>query len=575
MKKKFKNMTWMLAAALVMVSCSDSLNEGSGNGNSNEYIGDKGYVNIGINLPTTKGNTRAFEGYDDGVEEEYKVSNVIIALFYGSNENEATCRNAFKIDGDDFMATEADEKNITTYSVTGVRMIEAPDANENVYALALINAPTKFGIINTPTVGEDTGDAVLSTGLSVDGILYEGKLNGLLNDAIECSNIKGTDGFFMTNAAIAIGGDVPSTSTAQVLAPISVYNSKDIASGEAKNNPIYVERAAAKVAVTVNGADNTLTVTDKYPHYAGAKVKFEKWNLQNTNKNFYPVRKVDGFDYWKNYIISSKPNRFVGTLPNPYRIFWAVDPNYETTDPSVDLNILTTGEEPVDMTGWYDMANSGYCAENTTNADVMEFSKNLTSVLLKATFTPNGSSDGDNFFIINNVSAIYDETEFLEWATRKLLNGNNPASGTLSINSGASSGIITTAALVQNLIYDGESPLEQSKAELLLTEAGGNIKFYENGVTYYYAAVIKHFGDDETPYEESTTGENTYTEEKHLGRYGVVRNTSYVLNINSVSGPGEPVIPEVPITPPDKEESYINCEINVLSWAKRSQNVDL
>lgn len=53
MKKNLKNMAWMLAATLMMAAYSDTLDEGSGNGNSNEYVGDKGYVNIGINLPTT------------------------------------------------------------------------------------------------------------------------------------------------------------------------------------------------------------------------------------------------------------------------------------------------------------------------------------------------------------------------------------------------------------------------------------------------------------------------------------------------------------------------------------------
>lgn len=100
-----------------------------------------------------------------------------------------------------------------------------------------------------------------------------------------------------------------------------------------------------------------------------------------------------------------------------------------------------------------------------------------------------------------------------------------------------------------------------------------DIKYYKDGVTYYYATVIKHFGDIYTPANE--TNPEQYTEANHLGRYGVLRNNWYELQINSVSGPGEPEIPVLPEEPVDKEHRYINCEINILSWAKRSQGVDL
>lgn len=325
MRTFFKNMAWMVTATLAMAACSDSLDENSGNGNSNEFIGDKGYVNIGINLPTTPA-TRAVS-YSDGTEEEYKVNDVIIALFYGENADDAMCTHAFKINGGDFQKLGNAIDNITTYSATGVRMISAPTSK--VFALALINAPIdKFDIIGTGQDGENTGTAILSTGLKLNNgpEAFKGKLSDL-NEAIEAAKIKdNTRGFFMTNAAIAIGGETPSTSTAQILAPITVYNEKSYAEDAAKDNPIYVERAAAKVTVSVKtiegNGDNTLIVEDDYPHYADAKVLFEGWYLQNTNKTFYPVRKVDNFDTWKtdDYKVGTD-NRFVGELANPYRIF--------------------------------------------------------------------------------------------------------------------------------------------------------------------------------------------------------------------------------------------------------------
>lgn len=575
MRTFFKNMAWMVTATLAMAACSDSLDENSGNGNSNEFIGDKGYVNIGINLPTTPA-TRAVS-YDDGTEEEYKVNDVIIALFYGENADNATCTHAFKINGDDFQKLGNATDNITTYSATGVRMISAPTSK--VFALALINAPIdKFEIIGTGQDGENTGTAILSTGLKLNNgpEAFKGKLSDL-NEAIEAAKIKdNTRGFFMTNAAIAIGGETPSTSTAQILAPITVYNEKSYAEDAAKDNPIYVERAAAKVTVSVKtieeNGDNTLIVEDDYPHYAGAKVLFEGWYLQNTNQTFFPVRKVDAFDTWKTDAYKVEmDNRFVGKLANPYRIFWAVDPNY-TPENGKEGEGLTG--KPVTVDTWITMGQDGYCAENTTTAATMT-EKALTSVLLKAKFTPEGGLENDNFFVLNNVSAIYSQAEFLEWATRTLTQANQTATGELSIGTELTSGkdINTTDDLKKLIKSTVDTELTDEQANALLEEAGNSIKFYQGGVTYYYATVIKHFGED-TPYEgdDATV---SYEEEKHLGRYGVVRNTWYELTINSVSGPGEPEIPEIPVTPPDKKESYINCEINILSWAKRSQGVDL
>ena len=56
----------------------------------------------------------------------------------------------------------------------------------------------------------------------------------------------------------------------------------------------------------------------------------------------------------------------------------------------------------------------------------------------------------------------------------------------------------------------------------------------------------------------------------------MLRNNWYVLNVQSVSGPGYPDVPEVkPNTPDDEDDMYIKVSVKILDWAKRSQNVDL
>lgn len=124
---------------------------------------------------------------------------------------------------------------------------------------------------------------------------------------------------------------------------------------------------------------------------------------------------------------------------------------------------------------------------------------------------------------------------------------------------------------MQKLFKIGESTdLTEPQAEAIWN-AIGTIKYYKGGVSYYYATLIRHFDDSETPWDASAP---TYAL-KHLGRYGVVRNNWYDINITSISGPGDPEITTPSEDPDDQAEGYVRAEINVLSWAKRSQNVDL
>ena len=63
-----------------------------------------------------------------------------------------------------------------------------------------------------------------------------------------------------------------------------------------------------------------------------------------------------------------------------------------------------------------------------------------------------------------------------------------------------------------------------------------------------------------------------------MGRYGIVRNNSYQLTINSIMNPGNPVTGGE-ITPEDRPDDdlkyYLDVDIDVLRWAVRNQDVDL
>lgn len=110
----------------------------------------------------------------------------------------------------------------------------------------------------------------------------------------------------------------------------------------------------------------------------------------------------------------------------------------------------------------------------------------------------------------------------------------------------------------------------------------GNIVEYENGIAYYPIR-IKHFGDEQTPWNKTTADMTnpygtTNQAENFLGRYGVLRNNWYNIEISSIKNVGSAVVPEIKLddpTPGDKPENYISVRINVLSWAKRNQSESL
>lgn len=123
--------------------------------------------------------------------------------------------------------------------------------------------------------------------------------------------------------------------------------------------------------------------------------------------------------------------------------------------------------------------------------------------------------------------------------------------------------------------------IENANAEYVITE-------FVNGNCYYDLRFM-HFASDKSnplfdlaPWEEknATTTDMAYgnNENDYLGRYGMVRNNWYDVTITSVRNLGSPVVPDVEgsrgDTSDDNKEIYLAFKVNVLSWAKRTQNVE-
>lgn len=551
--KKNLFLTGILTTAFLF-GCSDDVPD---KGGVNGVTGDVGYVKVAINLPTVSSNSVKANGndiFDDGIEAEYKVNDIILAIFEGTDENDADFKEAQNLSG--LLAMQSGDNNVTVKYKSDVLEIGKPGDNKNVYALAIVNGSKLFSVDENKK-------------LKFDGTDFSGKLSKLnaVAQNVDLSKIANLEGqnFLMTNAPITnkpAGSSATAGREVTTLVKLKVYDTKAKAEADWENaDKIYVERAVAKVTTSVKSTGgNTLTISAPGMAYDEATVTFEGWKLNLTNKTYFPVRNVSEWSTWEGYNTGTDVNRFFGERANPYRVYWAIDPNYTNTvvQGTTELNVIT--ELPEGQ--WNMMDKDEYSAENTTTAGQMKRAR-LTGVLLKAKFTLKDGTENDNLFMLGTSSSIFKEDHLLTFLKATL--GYD-----LQVKSGATAQTITTAEKVKEVFeFKDATVMDDTKAGDILKTCSDKIRFYKGGVMFYYTTVIKHFNDI---FEAGVT---EYDENKHLGLYGVVRNNWYDIRINSVSGPGEPEIPEIPDEPVHKEHSFINAEINILSWAKRTQDVDL
>ena len=386
-----------------------------------------------------------------------------------------------------------------------------------------------------------------------------------------------------------------STGEPTTLVPIKgVYSTK----AEAQTNPattVYVERGMAKVTVSGSGSD--FTITDASSTYNTDKVTINNWTLDVLNKSTFPVHVTTGLKTDFDAIWTTP--RFVATGSTPQRVYWGKDPNYDKSTLStvsacqdefyiVDNNGKTYNGDASSTFTWSEKATPLYCLENTFDLDNMKQGQ-TTRVVFKATYTPHNLTGTDKtFFMIGNNTQIWTKDALVEQITSKAKEMLRSTAVVVAINTDApllkgGSHLLSSADVT---IKDGEVDKTETfnfatlntKLGLNNTEMDANnnpkvgIKTYENGECYYIAR-IKHF-NELTPWASGQAyGTDNAT---FLGRYGVLRNNWYELTISSVSGPGYPDVPKVnPTDPDDVNDQYINVEVKILDWAKRSQQVEL
>lgn len=571
---KIKHLFGLAVIAAMTASCSSNEDLGTAGPGTGTNEAGVGYAIFTINLPSVSGTRAADLGgaeMAEGTPEEYKVSNATALIFqkYGSDEGSYKFVESVTLPIDGW--TDDSTPGITTTSKKLVAKLTNVDTKNDYSVLILLNNKN----VNLPTVGQSYND-------------WNSK--NILTPSV--TDWAGSDGFYMANAPLKGSADSPATL-------VHIDKNKIYASETEANNSandcaatVYVERGVAKMTVANPGTKtvkNKATSTDTQ-----SKVTFSKWALDITNKKTYAVHNIDGLS--KDFPAIWTTERFTGTNN---RVYWGTDPNYNLAGLNINdakrkenFNFITAPSEiNKDFTNTTN-TNPVYCLENTFNLANM-YQGQTTRVIFKATYTPkddagNPLADKDGtFYTIGNMTTILKETDLkkavdaaatsvLSDCTVDYTNLKTEGSHVITLTDIKDS---TGKTLVADTVYScmtGTQIVKEINDKLGLKagrpEEMVGINTYFRGVTYYIARV-KHFGSL-TPW---SSGESYGTNnDKYLGRYGMLRNNWYELTVGNVYGPGYPGVPPVdPTQPDDENEKYLSVSVKILSWAKRSDTVDL
>lgn len=438
------------------------------------------------------------------------------------------------------------------------------------------------------------------------------------------------NGILMMNAPLADKAGTTSDPTGAKLSyfvnPLKVYETEEAANVHANGvGEVYVERAVAKVEL--GGTDSSTE---------GLNWAIQGWTLDNTNKSSYLLHNVSNMnaDVIK-YNAESKGFRMIGykdvqhdlpaslgtgTEVSSFRTYFGEDPNMglSAADAVTAFNRVADYAELT-----FENPKYQYCAENLFDVEHQNYG-NTTRALIKVQLTaPEGtvyfSKPGDNKFYTEEAVKNAAQTAAAKKIAESNLWNNIVATTedgrivfTTTIQTDGTVKVVATGAKLEITAEEatglGYADVAAATAEYtaLMTQTLNakdfGFNYYAGGVAYYDVR-IKHFGNDYCPWNKTAENINTtaaaydadYNANAYLGRWGVLRNNWYAINIKDIKNvgyadpydldlkprtPGDPNDPDGPDpdTPDDNtpdSEKWIAVDVNVLSWAKRTQEEEL
>ena len=580
-----KTLLFSVALARLMLGSCSSSDDLNGGGTGKFGADGQGFVNVTLNLPTQPQSTsRAInDDFDHGDATEYNVKDATLILFAGADEATAQIKAAYNLSGWKKDITPSDQISTTLSKVQKINVISA-SSTDKIYAFVVLNHNNALQVTPTNT-------------LKVNGTDFTGTFADLSNKDINTSLTK--DNLMMSNAVIISKPGSADFSTEKATTLTDVTDKIYATESEATSHPaanIYVERLAAKV--TLGNATGTSTNTVSVGSGAAKTFAYslEGWRLANVNTSSYLTRQYD--NTWNGYKsdatdfttashvdYDNNSYRFAGisaiATGNGYRTYWGKDANYDVAPSFTDGNA-----EPTLAGG-----ASTYCYENTFNVAHQNV-KETTCAIVKMKITPDGYSDGTFFTIDDNKGVVYSKADVKTEIGKRFLAEMGSAyvkthyyptvTGTITVKDVEFADAAGEVTITKMTLTDGTTDKEVTAADLTTFKLTIKVNEFKDGYAYY-TILIKHFGDELTPWNPSTKTTVSYpdpnSEQNWLGRYGVLRNNWYKLDVTGVAAIGASTPGELNVnnddTPDDNLKRYISCKINALSWAVRTQGTIL
>ena len=570
-------------------SSSDDLNDGGATANEG-----KSYIAVNIKSVGTAGaGTRADDRdytqggtYEDGAPNEGDIS--AVRFFFFNSDGSAYImknKNVNYLELDASVSSAGDAGHLQTIEgkTTAMLVIEGETKTAPAYMVAVVNPQTLSKLEDKAYRESQLRDEF--TDKSFVKITTDGTGN------------KQYGGFVMSNSVYAENG-------ARVCAS-SVSGHVEENRDDATNNPvdIYVERVVAKATTTVNTDKGWKKITSgddegKYKikvgkinidaeHEKDVYAVVQGWGLADENETAELEKQIDvTSNNWTSAILGIDP----WTSPDYHRCFWSASvpftPKGGTN--SIVNHAFSAFTTPFGTTPLYTCPNTPTYEEyNTQKINEKPYDNTLTKVLVAAKLVyyddDNNSHPADICKyrgmqilgaknVLTQVAKDYsdywtvdknDPNKHILLAPEDLEYTRTDLAGADPLKSYEVRPVLKAGVKVYKKKSDGTGSFEtpDSNDELNASLAQSPVQVRKDGMTYYFTP-IRHLAQNKT----------------EMGYYGVVRNHSYRITINTISGFGTPVYnPDeiiVPVIPKDTE-TFLAARINVLSWRVVTSNVDL
>ena len=592
--KKFTMFSSVLASALMLTvaSCSSSDDITGGNGNAE---GSTSYLVINLNsvgnAPASRAAYEQGNGkYDDGEDLENRINKV---RFYFYNADGTAYKLQNVTNGGDqnwidrtITTTETGDPSVTVSGKTQAVLVLSGESN--------VSPASMLAVVN-PDVGSSQLNGTMVSRWSKMRTELTGKT---FHDG---------NGFVMTNSTYEDGGKDLCTT----LLSGRTYSTKD----KALANPVdvYVERINAKVKAfidpdnanfvkvttdeTVDGVnfngkyktkekvgDLTVTKSDGSTEEIPVFAYIEAWGVADENDQATYYKQID-VQNWTNATLGFDGTDTPWSSRDYHRCFWSKGVAFGGTPAHLPTNhpfseykanlgdaLYTLPNTPTNYLG----GTTGKAYDNPMNSELTKF---LVTARLAYTDASGNilpaeicTYKGQKFLGQENVKKVIADDlgtyyKMTTTATGTTYDKIEPTDIEFSTTTEGSSKLqdYQVVAKLKSSITElyrlsGGDYVPANMADVKNELQAVPVEIHNGGRTYYYTP-IKHLGKP-----------------KSIAEYGIVRNHSYQVELNSIKGFGTPVYDPtkviVPVVPSD-DLTYLAARINVLSWRVVPSTVDL